>query len=155
MWTSLGTNSNQCIVDLDGEGTRHAFSGLSEDPCWKPRCFSTQTERTEHKEGGRHKLGCLEPCTLHVMEVPSSAEQLPGFLYLNFGSTNHIKKLQKLLLLQLKLPKASHHGCLVGGEKTHTAVVKFTIWKRSLSLQKTGSRPSALTSEEVLAEEGG
>lgn len=120
-----------------------------------PDAFPHKRKRTEHKEEGRHKLGCLEPCTLHIMEVPSSAEQLPGFLYLNFGSTNHIKKLQKLLLLQLKLPKASHHRCLVGGEKTHTAVVKFTIWKRSLSLQKTGSRPSALTSEEILAEEGG
>jgi len=89
------------------------------------------------------------------VEVPSGAEQLLGFLYLSFGSTNHILEFQKLLLLQLKLPKAIHHGCLVGGEKTHTAVVKFTIWKRSLSLQKTGSSPSPLTSEEILAEEGG
>lgn len=36
------------------------------------------------------QLSCLEAGTLRVMEEPSRAEQLPGFLYLNFRSRNHI-----------------------------------------------------------------
>lgn len=119
----------------------------------RPGGFPHELKRTEHK--GREPQAELPGnFTLHVMELPSSAGQLPGFLHLNFRSTNCIKKLQKLLFLQLKLPKASHHGCLVGGEKTHTAVVKFAIWKRSFSLEKTGSRPSFFRSEEILAGEG-
>lgn len=47
MWTSLDTNSNKCIVDLNGEVTRHEFSGLSEDPGWKPRCISPRSEKEE------------------------------------------------------------------------------------------------------------
>lgn len=122
---------------------------LIRGPCWKSRCFSTGTEKITAQRGENHKLGCLEACT--VPEVQNS--YLGCFIWIS-GPQITFKKLQKLLLLQLKLPKASRHGCLVGGEKTHTAVVKFTIWKRSLSLQKTGSRPIPLTSEEILAEEG-
>lgn len=43
-------------------------------------------------------LSCLEACTLHIMEVPSRAEQLPGFLYLNFRSTNHVKKAPEVVI---------------------------------------------------------
>lgn len=52
MWTSLDTNSNKCIVDLNGEVTCHEFSGLSEDPGWKPRCISPRSE----KEGATAEL---------------------------------------------------------------------------------------------------
>lgn len=148
MWTSLGTNINQCRVTFTGRER-----AVHSQPCQRAvlpvQMLLHMNWKGQSKRGENHKLGCLEACTLPEMQN----SYLGCFIWIS-GPQITLKKLQKLLLLQLKLPKASHHGCLVGGEKTHTAVVKFTIWKRSLSLQKTGSRPIPLTSEEILAEKG-
>lgn len=144
MWTSLGTSVVTWMGRVCAVHSQAYQRSLAESPVLLHMSWKGWSTR-----GGKHKLGCLEACTLP--EVQNS--YLGCFIWIS-GPQITLKKLQKLLLLQLKLPKASRHGCLVGGEKTHTAVVKFTIWKRSLSLQKTGSRPIPLTSEEILAEEG-
>lgn len=148
MWTSLGTNINQCRVTFTGRER-----AVHSQPCQRAvlpvQMLLHMNCKGQSKRGENHKLGYLEACTLPEMQN----SYLGCFIWIS-GPQITLKKLQKLLLLQLKLPKASRHGCLVGGEKTHTAVVKFTIWKRSLSLQKTGSRPIPVTSEEILAEKG-